>query len=83
MEFNCEVCGKEAEFDSPADLCEEHWKLWWYSGVLGDCDPWEFPNANKEEREFYIKIKRDGQFLEIETTDAGKVITFCGGKVYN
>ena len=80
MEFKCEVCGKEAEFDSPADLCEEHWKLWWYYGVLGDL---EFSNDSKEEREFYIKIKRDGQFLEIETTDAGKVITFCGGKVYN
>jgi len=43
MEFVCEVCGKEAEFESPANLCEYHWKLWWYSGLFRDeGEPTEF-----------------------------------------
>lgn len=28
-------------------------------------------------------IKRDGEFLEIEDTDSGKLITFKNGKIYN
>jgi hypothetical protein len=25
---NCILCDKPAEFDSPTDLCEEHWQAW-------------------------------------------------------
>lgn len=25
----CPTCTKPAEFDSPNDLCEEHWTTWW------------------------------------------------------
>jgi hypothetical protein len=84
MEAKCEVCDKEAEFDSPADLCDYHWKLWWYSGMFGDTEPWELPrDMSPEECEFYLKIKRDGEFLKIETTDNGKLIIFDNKRIHN
>lgn len=82
----CDICGcnNEVEYDSPANLCEFHWKLWWYSGVLSDIPPWDLPkDMTEEEREFYIRIRRDGEFLEIEDTPTGKVISFCAGRIYN
>lgn len=84
MEPRCEVCGAEAEFESPADLCDYHWKLWWYTGVFNDIPPWDLPkDMNKEEREFYLKVRRDGEYLDIESTDDGKIIVHSKGKIYN
>jgi hypothetical protein len=80
----CEVCGKEAEFESPADLCNYHWKLWWYTGLFEGIAPWDLPkDMSREERDFYLKVRRDGEFLEIEDTDFGRLITFRNGKIYN
>jgi len=29
----CSKCLKEATFDSPKDLCEDHWVEWWVEGL--------------------------------------------------
>lgn len=29
----CSVCGNEATFDSPGDLCNYHWAEWWVAGL--------------------------------------------------
>ena len=82
----CEIdgCNSEAEFDSPANICEFHWKLWWYSGIFEDIDPWDLPkNITKEEREFFIRVRQDGEFLEIENTPTGKIIIFSSRRIYN
>ncbi len=84
MEPKCEVCGADAEYESPADLCHYHWLLWWYTGVFDGVDPWDLPkDMSSEEVSFYLKIKRDGEFLEVEDTGSGKIITFNNRKIYN
>jgi hypothetical protein len=29
----CVKCGKSATYDSPNDLCDEHWIDWWIEGM--------------------------------------------------
>ena len=31
--MKCSKCDKEATFDSPDNLCDEHWAEWWVAGV--------------------------------------------------
>lgn len=38
-QIECEVenCSAEAEYDSPANLCEKHWQMW-FNGNIEDAD---------------------------------------------
>jgi hypothetical protein len=64
----CEICGEESEFESPADLCEHHWKLWWYTGIFKDID--YIPKGlDVEEKRFFDAIQ-NGEFLEVEVDDS-------------
>ena len=31
-----ENCGKTATYDSPRDLCDEHWADWWVEGLFDE-----------------------------------------------
>lgn len=46
----CNKCDKEAIFDSPKNLCEEHWAKWWTGN-----DPDDPLDLTQEEADDYYK----------------------------
>jgi hypothetical protein len=44
--MKCDKCDKEATYDSPNNLCDEHWAEWWAEGIVDD--PGEIAREKEE-----------------------------------
>jgi len=51
----CNKCNKPAIMDSPEDLCEYHWAMWWAEGIYDGYD-----SLTEEQKEAVVQeILRD------------------------
>lgn len=69
--FVCENknCDKEAVFDAPARLCNEHWQAWWYEGI---------DEGNPElvaERDRHLELAKRRDLCDTEPTKVFKQST--------
>jgi len=68
--MKCSKCEKEAEFDTPELLCDEHWAKWWAFNQPGD----EFLLSPQQEQKYYEEVlerlrnKRKHKFLNVVST---------------
>lgn len=58
----CIKCNRESTYDSPKDLCDEHWVDWWLEGYDEFLSPEEMV---KEKQELLDSIhKRYGKYKD-------------------
>lgn len=55
---NCTKCNKESEFDSPDNLCAEHWIEWFTEGW-----DWKTTEEEKEYKDEWLKNHNNPQWL--------------------
>lgn len=49
MSTKCVKCDREAEYDSPDELCKFHWLEWWYEDEVRDLEQgWPSKLSKKE-----------------------------------
>lgn len=75
MENKCVICGNDSGYE--LGLCEDCWKLWYYTWLFKDNQYVNYDYLDQEEERYFERIKNE-ETLEIEVKYPNKKIIYRG-----